>query len=91
MRHHPTHDVVEALAFAWVAGEIVECITPWAGFGGLEDPVAWVQGSGVGGFLEVGRGGECDGEGCIVKMVDPFPKYGLEKGQGEFGGLVNTD
>ncbi len=26
-----------------------------------------------------------------TQMVDPFPKYGLEKGQGEFGGLVNTD
>ncbi len=58
MRHHPTHDVVETLAFARVAGEIVECVTPGAGFGGLEYPVAGVQGCGVGGFLEVKRGGE---------------------------------
>lgn len=61
--------MVETLAFAWVAGEIVECITPWAGFCGLEDTVAWVQGSSVRGFLEVGRGGECDGEGCVVPVL----------------------
>ena len=61
--------MVEALAFARVAGEIVECITPWVGFGGLEDAVAWIQGSSVRGFLEVGRGGECDGEGGIVPVL----------------------
>ena len=68
MCHHPTHYVVEAFAFAGVAGEIVERVTPWARFGGLEDPVAWVQRSSVGGFLEVGRGGECDWEGSVVTV-----------------------
>jgi len=26
-----------------------------------------------------------------IQMVDPFPKYGLEKRQGEYGGLVCAD
>ena len=26
-----------------------------------------------------------------IQMVDPFPKYGLEKRQGDFGGLVCAD
>ena len=61
--------MVEALTFARVAGKIVECITSWARFGVLEDAVAGVQGSGVGGFLEVGWGGDCDRKGCVVSVL----------------------